>query len=265
MKTLLTGLFASCSMALAAIALPCTASADDTNREAEFAANTFASEIEVFEGDTVEVETFDIETFEGDAYESTVETVVSGDGYEILEVNPRDIRLDTPNYGGNGCPRGTVATTLSTDRKTLSILFDQYIAEVGGATGKTFDRKSCNLAIPVSVPQGYSLSLLSIDYRGFNFLPNAGARSTFRVEYFFAGQQGPVFNRQFRGPLDRDFTITNRIGVRAMVWSRCGQQVILRTNSSLRVRAPSGAEAIASVDSQDVRSAIVYHLQWRRC
>jgi hypothetical protein len=65
-----------------------------------------------------------------------------------------DISLGKPGYGGTGCPEGTVSATLSPDAKSLSLLFDHYQISVGGATGKSFDRKSCNIAIPVHVPQG---------------------------------------------------------------------------------------------------------------
>jgi hypothetical protein len=68
-----------------------------------------------------------------------------------------DISLGEPGYGGTGCPDGTVSVTLSPDQKSLSLLFDQYQVEVGGDTGKSFDRKSCNIAIPVHVPQGLSV------------------------------------------------------------------------------------------------------------
>ncbi len=175
-----------------------------------------------------------------------------------------DISLGKPGYGGTGCPDGTVSATLSPDAKSLSLLFDQYQVAVGGTTGKSFDRKSCNIAIPVHVPQGLSVSILKIDYRGFNHLPQS-ATSQFNVEYFFAGTRGPSFQRTFRGVLDEDYLINNELLAQAIVWSGCGADVNLRTNSSMRVSTTSNREAMSSIDSQDVNASIVYHLQWRRC
>lgn len=175
-----------------------------------------------------------------------------------------DIALGEPAYGGSGCPRGTVSTILSPDQKALSVLFDEYQVAAGGGTGKSFDRKSCNLAIPVHVPQGRSVSILAVDYRGYNQLPS-GANSQFNVEYFFAGGRGPTFRKSFRGPLESDYIISNKLVADALVWSRCGLDVNLRTNSSMRVRTQNNAEAMATVDTEDVQAAIVYHLQWRRC
>lgn len=175
-----------------------------------------------------------------------------------------DISLGKPGYGGNGCPGGSAAVILSADAKSLSLLFDLYSAEAGGGTQKTFDRKSCNLAIPVHVPQGLSISVLAIDYRGYNNLP-AGATSQFNVEYFFAGSTGPKFTKSFTGPKDADYLIRNQLTGRSIVWSACGADVNLRTNSSIKVTTKNGKQAVATVDSEDVKAAIVYRLQWKKC
>ncbi|MFZ3231222.1 MAG: DUF4360 domain-containing protein [Pseudobdellovibrio sp.] len=174
-----------------------------------------------------------------------------------------DISLGVPGYGGTGCPAGTVSATLSPDSKELSLLFDSYQVEAGGTSGRVIDRKSCNVAIPVHIPQGMSVSVLSVDYRGYNFLPQ-NAKSIFNVEYFFAGSRGPSFTKTYMGPIDNNFFIVNPLTVSALVWSPCGADVNLRTNSSLRVESRT-AQAIATVDSADVSAAIIYHLQWRAC
>jgi hypothetical protein len=175
-----------------------------------------------------------------------------------------DISLGTPGYGGSGCPSDSVSATISPDGKALSLLFDNYVVEAGGDTGKSFDRKTCNVAIPVHVPQGRSVSVLAIDYRGFNQLPR-GARSQFNVEYFFAGTRGPAFTRTFNGPVEKDYLISNKLVADTLIWSACGEDVNLRTNSSIRVNTTRRQEAMATVDTQDVKAAIVYRLQWRTC
>lgn len=175
-----------------------------------------------------------------------------------------DISLGKPGYGGTGCPERSVSATLSPDAKSLSLLFDEYNVEAGGDTGKRFDRKSCNIAIPVHVPQGLSVSVLAIDYRGYNNVP-AGARTDFNVEYFFAGQRGPSFKKAFRGPLDDDYLIRNKLTAQSSIWSACGEDVNLRTNSSIRVTTRGNEQALATVDSQDVNAAIIYQLQWKQC
>ena len=163
-------------------------------------------------------------------------------------------------YAGFNASTGTL-TGLTPNTKYY---FRVAVVEAGGETNKSMQRKSCNIAIPVHVPQGLSVSILNIDYRSYNSLPQ-GARSTFAVEYFFAGKRGPRFNKTFNGALDQDYLIQNKLQASALVWSACGADVNLRTNSSIRVQTKQNKEALATVDSQDVSAAIVYQLQWKQC
>jgi hypothetical protein len=176
-----------------------------------------------------------------------------------------DVRLGNPEYGGTGCPAGTAAVAISPDAKALSILFDQFVVEAGGGTGKTLERKNCNLAVPVHVPQGYSVSIFQIDYRGFNSLPY-GSYSRFNVEYFFAGTAGPGYEKQFNGRIEDEFMIRNSLVASAVVWSDCGQSVILRANTGMLVRTNNLQQAAySSVDSIDISSGLVFNLKWKRC
>lgn len=175
------------------------------------------------------------------------------------------IQLGVPAYGGTGCPANSAAVALSPDAKSLSILFDQYVVEAGGNTGRGTDRKTCNIAVPVHVPQGLSVSVFKVDYRGFNSLPY-GASSRFNAEYFFAGSQGPSYQKTFYGQLVSDYLLTNDMMATASVWSPCGADVNLRVNSAMLVRTNSRMQqAMSTVDSVDINAGLIYHLQWRRC
>ncbi|MEP7239794.1 MAG: DUF4360 domain-containing protein [Devosia sp.] len=179
-------------------------------------------------------------------------------------VQADDIALGTPTYGGTGCTDGTASVSLADDAKSLTILFSDFVAEAGGSTNKSFDRKICNVAIPVHVPQGISVSVLAIDYRGYNNIPT-GASTQFNVEYFFAGVRGPTFTKNFTGPIDDQYLVHNDLQANAVVWSKCGADVILRTNPSIRVTTKQNKDALATVDSEDVSAAIVYKLSWKSC
>lgn len=176
-----------------------------------------------------------------------------------------DISLGQPGYAGSGCPAGSVSATLSPDKKSLSILFDEFILEAGPSTRKRMDRKNCNVAIPVHVPNGFSVSVLAVDYRGYNYLPS-GAQSAFRTEYFFAGQRGPRYQKTFRGALDDDYILSNTLHVVGNVWSECGEDVNLRISSSMRLMNRNRYDdAMSTVDSVDLNSGIVYKLQYKPC
>lgn len=173
------------------------------------------------------------------------------------------IELGEPGYAGKGCPAGSASVTLAPDNKSLSILFDEYYVEAGGR--KKLQRKNCSIAIPVHVPQGFSVSLIDVDYRGYVSVPRGG-RARFSASYFFAGQRGPRFTKNFRGGFDDDYLIQNKLGVYASVWSACGADVNLRVNTAMLLKTNrQGDDAIATVDSADVSAGMVYHLKWKKC
>jgi hypothetical protein len=176
-----------------------------------------------------------------------------------------DIRLGLPAYGGNGCPQGTASAILSPDQKTMSILFDQFSAEAGRTSGRAVDRKSCNIAIPVHVPQGYSISLFQVDYRGFNSIPQGGF-SKLSVDYFFAGSRGPSYSRSFSGPQNQNYLASNTLTASSVIWSPCGVDTNLRVNANIMAQSNArNDQTFATVDSADIKAGLIYHLQWKRC
>ncbi len=181
-----------------------------------------------------------------------------------LSAQASGVSLGVPQYGGTGCPAGSASVALSPDNSALSILFDQYVVEAGG--DKAFDRKNCNIAIPVRVPNGYSVSVVAIDYRGFVGIPQGG-RAQLNVDYFLAGNgTGMRTSKTFTGPYNSDYLKSDSLSLEAVVWSRCGADTILRANTTMLVQSNSRrAMAMGTVDSADVQAGLVYHLQWRSC
>jgi len=180
-----------------------------------------------------------------------------------------DIALMEPSYGGNGCPQGTVGAALSPDQKVLSIAFDEFYVEAGKSVNKTLQRKSCNLIVPIHIPQGLSLSIIKVDYRGYVYAPK-GASATFNVEYFLkslgSSNTGPKVTKTFNGPKDQDYLVSHDLGLAATVWSKCGEDVNMRINTSIQAKTNTKKEdVLATVDSVDLAAGLVYHLQWKQC
>ncbi|MBD2359851.1 DUF4360 domain-containing protein [Anabaena minutissima FACHB-250] len=158
------------------------------------------------------------------------------------------------NYGGNGCPGGSASVSVSPDGQELSILFDKFIAQGNNATER---RKSCNMSIPIKVPQGFQISFYDADYRGYVAPRTTG---NLRAEYFFAGQRGPVFSRAFKG--ETDYNVRDKLATIANVWSRCGDSVNMRVNAAMT----ASGQGMATVDSFDLtHRGLVYHIKYRKC
>jgi Domain of unknown function (DUF4360) len=164
------------------------------------------------------------------------------------------VEIMQPGYGGNGCPAGSASATVSPDGQELTVLFDKFIALGNNASQS---RKSCNMTIPIKVPQGFQISLYDADYRGY---VAPGTRGTLRAEYFFAGSRGPVFSRTFNG--ESNYTARDSLATIANVWSRCGASVNMRVNASMVAKGAG----MATVDSFDLsHRGLVYHIKYRSC
>jgi Domain of unknown function (DUF4360) len=158
------------------------------------------------------------------------------------------------NYGGNGCPANSASVSVSPDGQELTVLFDKFIAQ---GNDPSQSRKSCNLSIPIKVPQGFQISLYDADYRGYVAPATSG---TLRAEYFFAGNRGPVFQRTFNG--ENNYTVRDSLATVADVWSACGDSTNMRVNASMAARG----KGQATVDSFDLaHRGLVYHIKYRAC
>lgn len=184
----------------------------------------------------------------------------------FANVNTSGVTIEGVGYAGNGCPAGSASVVLSPDKKSVSVLFDDYIAEAGGPGQRTFDRKKCDIAFGLKIPNGISVSMIDADYRGFTDLPRR-AQATFTRDYFFAGARGPSLKKTWRGSQSNDFLIKDRMGVMANVWSACGADVVLRSKTAATVRTQRGNEALMMVDSADLKTNTVfrYNFAYRAC
>ncbi len=164
------------------------------------------------------------------------------------------VEIKGAGYGGSGCPGGTADVNVSPDGQELSILFDKFIA-LGNNPRES--RKSCNLTIPIQVPQGFQISLYDADYRGYVAPSTTGK---LRAEYFFAGQRGPIFSRQLDG--ETNYNVRDSLATVADVWSRCGDSLNMRVNAAMS----ASGRGMATVDSFDLaHRGLVYHIRYRTC
>ena len=157
------------------------------------------------------------------------------------------------NFAGTGCPAGSVAVT-GENTDTLSIMFDSYDAANPAKEASSKKRRaSCNFAVPVHVPQGFQVSTMTSDWRGY-----AEGKTELRREYFFAGNiMGP---KKTSYPKD-DFT--ERDNLMHATFSPCGAgDVTLRINSSVKAKKKN---SYIAVDTVDLKNKVVFHMQWRKC
>lgn len=193
-------------------------------------------------------------------------------GNEQSEIS--DAQMGVPIMRGPGCPQGSADAVLSADKKTLSILFDEFgiLAEDGDPTKRL--QTSCELVLPFKVPDGMTVSVVRLDYRGYNFIAEPKANIVYRASYFINGlkKNGKKTKlsrskKRFMGPLDDEFFISTRIRNKQK-WSDCGKDFDFHIRNEIIVRrGKTQSEVEAIIDSIDgfATSAVSYHLNWKKC
>jgi len=175
--------------------------------------------------------------------------------------------LGEPTMFGSGCPAESVGIISSTDGQTVTVLFSEYTATTSDTDLN--DRVACNLAIPVSMIQGFAVGVFSVDYRGFAVVPNdEGSYAEFTAEYFFAGNAGPQTKKMYTDYVG-DVDLTDEIKTGAIVYSDCGSSTIFRINTAIRARKafPNSDNVVIQVDSTDttVVQSFRYHMTSKPC
>jgi hypothetical protein len=190
-------------------------------------------------------------------------TLVAG---TALADAPSYVEIDQISYGGTGCPQGSVSENISDDNLAFTLLFDEYVAEIGPGVSRREARKACQITLDLKFPQGWSFTIFEADYRGYASLDRKVTGEQ-KSSYYFQGQRGSVsLKTKFRGEIDEDYEATDRLGLSAQVWSPCGANRALNIKTQVRLTSRDRrASGILTVDSVDGELAHVYGIKWKRC
>jgi len=179
--------------------------------------------------------------------------------------DPHQVFVRNLTFAGSGCPAGTVAANVSADASAFSLLFDSFIAEAGPGVSMMESRKACTINLDLAVPQGWSYAVSSVETRGFASL-DSGTTATQMNRYYFQGStQTATFRSDLRGPLNRDYSVVDQLGLNSQVWSPCGASRSLNLTVEARVSATSGRRALLTVNTVDGGYSRRYFLAFRRC
>ncbi len=166
-----------------------------------------------------------------------------------------------------GCPAGTYSIVTSPDGSALSVLFDNFVVAGTDANGG-FASMTCAMEIPLHLPEGYSLGVYQIDYRGFAHLDDK-QRGELQVDYGTGrGNRGRRFHRDVRGAYDGDFTFNENLRGGILKRVGCGDAAVLNFAATLTlVSKRDGREGKMVLDSVDGAPAggLVFALDLKKC
>lgn len=187
----------------------------------------------------------------------------TSDGIEKVQekIKEDSIQIGEIIYGGNGCPQGSVVIEGNPESNSLNLIFDQYTVAAGLGEGK-LARKSCSLALPISVPKGLQIGILAAEFKGFASLPEK-ATGRITTEYFSAGAEGIVRTEEYVGALGEEISISHSPHEGgAIVWTPCGVDTNLRMNSSVLVNTnESDEEALLVLNQASLIQLVVRECQ----
>lgn len=161
--------------------------------------------------------------------------------------NSGGVQFNSPSIKGSGCS-GTSNHRLTPNGKTLSISFKKFIASP--------KNKTCTITVPITVPAGFKLSVLTADYRGF-----VKGKGELKRSYRAAGSGGSKKN-SFNKTGGDDYYVNDNILRMNKKMSQCGKNITLKISAGVKA---AGSDSKISVDSDDSSSGAIFHLQYRPC
>jgi hypothetical protein len=200
------------------------------------------------------------------AEEMTTEDV--GSEAEALNAQPlpSNVFIQSIQASGSGCRTAdSVTPILSEDRQSFIVIFNDM--QIVYPPGTQLQAKSCVAVLNMHVPQGFQISLGTVNTRGFASLdPGHRARHTSR--YFLAGNPlGATFSSGLSGPFENVYQSTDNILLGSTTWSPCGRSVLLGINTSLFLDTSNNRRGASLFNSDTVDGVFrkILHISWRRC
>lgn len=186
-------------------------------------------------------------------------------GEASAQVNPAEAYIKSLSYDGSGCPAGTIGQSISSDRQTFTLIFDQYVATLGPSIPVTENRKNCHVNINLHVPNGFQYAVTSVQYRGYVQL-SAGATATQSSTFHFASfTKQATSSNAFAGPVSKDYLVNEDMPLTSVVWSPCGRQVPLNINAQIRLSGGGTSNGQMTTDSMDGKVKHILGIQYREC
>jgi len=183
----------------------------------------------------------------------------------VPQPDPHSIFITDILYNGSGCPPDSAVIDLAPDGQAFTVIYSEFIAEIGPDIPLAQSRKNCQLNLTVHVPQGFTFAIAAVDYRGFaNLAP--GARGLQKATYYFQGQEPQASTwRGFTGPFNDDWHFRDEIEYAALVWSPCGVERSLNINTQVRLERGTSSRNSFSTMAMDSESIQKCYLVWRAC
>ncbi|KAK3372265.1 hypothetical protein B0H63DRAFT_527117 [Podospora didyma] len=195
---------------------------------------------------------------------------VSPDGWADAP-DPSQIQILSATFSGNGCPQGTVSTSISPDKTVITFGFDKFQTYIGPGYNPTEKTKNCQLHLSLKYPGGFQFSVVESTYHGYALLEK-GVTGTFYSTYYFSQDAKATTTTQTSisgGGIwasGQVYTKSDTIPTASYIFSPCGANGILNINNRIALTSTNNT-AIGEVTDDDATVAFTQQLNinWRKC
>lgn len=197
--------------------------------------------------------------------------------YAIAQLTPPSAQVTQVQIDGSGCDAQSANALITSDLNYLSVLYDRFSAEIGKGTADKNSKaqeKRCTILVDISVPQGWTFTFDTIDYRGYVEVPNKAAAAYQIVTAEIQGGASLGFEQKvFQGPVQQNYIVTVKNQSPAFL----NKLSCFQNNQTLRVKIKStiGVRNLLAglvkpavkivVDSTDASFKQSLRFNWKRC
>jgi len=184
--------------------------------------------------------------------------------------SPELITFGSATFSGNGCPQGTVSTSVNPDKTVITFGFDAFQAYIGPGTSYMDRTKNCQLHLNVKYPKGYNFAVLSSTYHGFALL-EGGVNADFFSTYYYSEKAADTFTTRTTisgGGVWADGQVYTKedVAPQPIVRAPCGDSAILNINNRISLRS-SNSQASGMITNDDATVDLSQQLviDWYEC
>jgi hypothetical protein len=185
---------------------------------------------------------------------------------------PYDAAIESVEYGGSGCPQGSLRVELAPDASAFTILYDRFDIRAGAEVGSA--RQNCEIRLKIKKNKLFSFAVDQVDYRGFVFLdPGVAGQIEANVKTgnsdFVQDLNTSFVSERAIGPMNQSFLVQTRKIVKNSDTLACfpfkkSIDIVIKTSALIENAGGSRAGQI-TVDSADGLMAHKYNLKWINC
>ena len=181
----------------------------------------------------------------------------------ILAILHVEAQAESLQVAGSGCSAKNVSMAMTQNQTLMTLSLDGFAVEAGRSMGRRLDRKACQISMPISVPEGYQVSVTAVNYTGYTSVPSGGMARV-EIETFLGDDRGLQTEKVFSSPYDAAYR--SSVSPAGLRWSVCGENFDMKVKAAMLVQSNNRMDSVSTVmNGMDPNAKINFNLQWRKC